>query len=234
MIKKTINQNDILNIELLNTLNYNYIFNKAPINRYKIKQNLKTLADNLKNLKNKINTIQNCELRKNAHQIVFEDGRIDSKIMLIGDSPGNLDEEKGKPFMGQEGALLEKMLFAINIKKINIYLTNVFKFKLLKERKPTLLEIKRYANFLKEQISIINPKILILMGSTAMQAIFNESEKISLERGQWKKLKLNENEINVIITFHPAYLIQKPDQKKLSWIDLKLIKNKIFDLNLNL
>jgi DNA polymerase len=126
------------------------------------------------------------------------------------------------------------MLMAINIKKEKIYSTYAINFRPPDDRKPTSQEIKRYSIFLKEHISIIDPKILILMGSTAMEAILGSKKRISQERGQWKEVIIGKKNYKTIITFHPAYLLRKPDQKKYSWEDLKIIRKEIDELNIEI
>ena len=227
MIKKDINQNDILNSELLNIIDYNYIFDKKPIKRIKTKPTLENSKFRLESLKNKIKTIQNCDLKKNASKIVFADGNIQSPIMIVGEGPGQKEDELGKPFVGEAGNLLNKMLKAINIERDKIYITNVVNYRPPNNRKPELTEINRYSEFLKEHISIIDPKILILMGSTAMESILGSNKKISKERGQWKEVIIKQQNYKTIVTFHPAYLLRKPEQKKFSWEDLKIIRKEI-------
>ena len=124
------------------------------------------------------------------------------------------------------------MLIAINIKRENIYTSYAINFRPPEDRKPTSQEIKRYSNFLKEHISIIDPKIIILMGSTAMEAVTGINEKISSERGKWKEIILNNNTYPLMITFNPSYLIRYPDNKKYSWEDLKKIREKVKELKL--
>jgi uracil-DNA glycosylase len=232
MIKKDINQNDILNLELLNILDYNYIYSDKPIQRIKTKPTLENSLPKLKILKNKIEAIQNCDLKKNASKIVFGDGDIQSSIMIIGEGPGQKEDELGKPFMGDAGNLLNKMLKAIKIERQKIYITNVVNFRPPNNRKPEHSEINRYSEYLKEHIAIIDPKILILMGSTAMEAILGSNKKISKERGQWKEVIIRKKNYKVIVTFHPAYLLRKPDQKKFSWEDLKIIRKEIDEQNI--
>ena len=232
MIKKDINQNDILNAELLNIIDYNYIFDEKPIKRIKTKPTLENSQSRLNNLKNKIETIENCDLKKNASKIVFADGNIQSPIMIVGEGPGQKEDELGKPFVGDAGNLLNKMLKAINVNRDKIYITNVVNYRPPNNRKPEPNEINRYSEFLKEHISIINPKILILMGSTAMEAILGSNKKISQERGQWKEIIIKQKNYKTIVTFHPAYLLRKPDQKKFSWEDLKIIRKKIDQQNI--
>ena len=234
MIKKDINQNDILNSELLNIIDYNYIFDEKPIKRMKTKPTLENSLSKLEILKKKIGTIQNCELKKNASKIVFGDGNILSSIMVVGEGPGQKEDELGKPFVGDAGNLLNKMLEAIKIEREKIYITNVVNYRPPNNRKPEASEINRYSVYLKEHISIIDPKILILMGSTAMEAILGSNKKISKERGQWKDVIIKQKNYKTIITFHPAYLLRKPDQKKFSWEDLKIIRKKIDELNIKI
>ena len=149
------------------------------------------------------------------------DGSKWKKLFIIGEGPGQKEDELGKPFVGDAGNLLNKMLKAINIERDKIYITNVVNYRPPNNRKPKPNEINRYAEFLKEHISIIDPKILILMGSTAMEAILGSNKRISKERGIWKEVIIKKKSYKTIVTFHPAYLLRKPDQKKFSWEDLK-------------
>ena len=234
MIKKHINQNDILNFELLNILDYSYIFNNEPIKRIKTKPTLENSLSKLEDLKRKIEAIQDCDLKKNASKIVFGDGNIHSPIMIVGEGPGQKEDELGKPFVGDAGTLLNKMLKAIKIEREKIYITNVVNYRPPNNRKPEKSEINRYSEYLKEHISIIDPQILILMGSTAMEALFGRNKRISQERGQWKEIIIKQKTYKSIITFHPAYLLRQPDQKKFSWEDLKIIHKKIDELNIEI
>ena len=153
--------------------------------------------------------------------------------MIVGEGPGQKEDEQGKPFVGDAGLLLNKMLEAIKIKRNNIYITNVVNYRPPNNRKPEPSEINRYSNFLRQHISIIDPKILILMGSTAMESLFGSKIKITKERGVWKELIIHNKTYLTIITFHPAYLLRQADQKKYSWADLKLIRKKIDELKIS-
>ena len=238
-MKKLINQNDKLNEELINTIEANFVFDKKPINRFsEVKKesdiNQRNKQDLLENLKKQLNSIDNCKLKSNSKNIVLGEGNIDSPIMLIGEAPGEIEDKVGNPFKGESGELLDKMLIAINIKRQNIYTSYAINFRPPEDRKPTSPEIKRYSNFLKEHISIIDPKIIILMGSTAMEAVTGINEKISSERGKWKEIILNKNTYPLMITFNPSYLIRYPDNKKYSWEDLKKIREKVKELKLTI
>ena len=237
MIKKQINQKDSLNIELLNSIGCDYVFNNSPINRLKNKiNNSREQNENkqkkLVKLKEEINSIEDCKLKNNASKIVFADGNIQSSIMIVGEGPGQKEDELGKPFVGDAGNLLNKMLRAIKIERKKIYITNVVNYRPPNNRKPEQSEINRYSKYLKEHISIIDPKILILMGSTAMEALFGINKRISKERGQWKEVIIKQKNYKTIVTFHPAYLLRKPDQKKFSWEDLKIIRKEINQQNI--
>ena len=232
MIKKDINQNYSLNSELLNSIDNNYLFDEKPIKRIITKPTLENSKSRLKALKDKIQTIKNCNLKKNASKIVFADGNIQSPIMIVGEGPGQKEDELGKPFVGDAGNLLNKMLKAINIDRSKIYITNVVNYRPPNNRKPETNEINRYSEFLKEHISIIDPKILILMGSTALEAIFGSNRRISKERGRWKEVIIKQKNYKAIVTFHPAYLLRKSDQKKFSWEDLKIIRKEIDHQNI--
>tara|TARA_Y100001970_G_scaffold262345_1_gene346466 strand:+ start:2518 stop:3222 length:705 start_codon:yes stop_codon:yes gene_type:complete len=227
------NQNDILNLEKLNSNEIEYIFNDKPINRIKTKPQLEDKEKLLSELKNEIENIDNCELKNNATQIVFADGNIDSKIMIIGEGPGQKEDKQGKPFVGDAGILLTKMLEAIQINKKDIYITNVVNYRPPNNRKPEPAEINRYSNFLRRHISIIDPSVLILMGSTAMESLFGSKIKISKERGIWKELIIHNKTYLTMITFHPAYLLRQAEQKKYSWADLKQIRKKIDELKIS-
>jgi len=233
MTKKQINQNDSYENELLNSIDNEYIYESAPISRIKNKiYNREDKLKSLDELKNKISSIKDCKLKDNASNLVFSDGSIDSQIMIIGEGPGQKEDELSKPFVGDAGMLLNKMLKAINIDRKDIYITNVVNYRPPNNRKPEPNEILRYSNFLREHIAIINPKILILMGSTAMESLLGSKNKISKERGKWKEVIINNSTYLTMVTFHPAYLLRQADQKKYSWADLKVIRKKIDELEI--
>ena len=181
---------------------------------------------NLKTLFVEIEEIKNCKLKDNASKLVFSDGNPSSKIMIIGEGPGANEDKEGLPFVGRAGQLLDKMLNAINLNRNHVYITNVVNYRPPENRKPTDMEIKRYLPYLKKHIEIISPKIILLLGSTAMNAILGETHVISKTRGKWIEKTINELKINIIVSFHPAYLLRQPDQK--IFLDrFKMIREKI-------
>ena len=241
MTKKTVNQNAKYVLPLEDLVEPNFIFGNKPLNRIKdIDANKEVCNLNpsklkeLSRLKKKIDSIENCTLKDNSKNLVIGDGDINSPIMLIGEAPGKLEDQSGLSFQGDVGELLKKMLIAINIKKENVYLTYSINFRPPADRKPTSQEIKRYSSILREHITIVNPKMIISMGSTAMEALTGSGTKISNERGNWKEIILKDKTYPLMITFSPSYLIKFPDKKKYSWEDLKKIRQKIQDLGIKI
>jgi uracil-DNA glycosylase len=237
MSKKPINQNTNYDLRLVNLIESSFLFNEKPINRLintNITLNEETIEKEKKlaELKNEMNSIENCNLKNNSQKLIFGDGNINSLIMLIGEAPGIEEEKSGSTFMDEAGELLEKMLTAINIKKEKIYSTYAVNFRPLEDRRPTSIEIKRYSLYLQKHISIIKPKIIILMGSTAMESLTGLNSKISIERGKWKDIIVKDTSYKTIITFNPSYLLRVPEKKKYSWEDLKNIKKKINEMKI--
>ena len=154
--------------------------------------------------------------------------------MIIGEGPGANEDLEGVPFIGRTGELLDKMLSSINLNRDNVYITNVVNYRPPENRSPTKDEIARYLPYLIKHIEIINPKILILLGSTALNAIVGGNEIISEIRGKWIEKKIGKYNTSVIASFHPAFLMRQQDQKKKSWIDLKMIRKKILDLKIDI
>ena len=234
MTKKVLIQDNKYNEELIDTIEQNFIFNDKPIDRLK---NVKinnfharlNKEEELEKLKYKINSITNCKLKDNSKNLVFGDGNKNSPVMLIGEAPGLLEDNSGLTFQGNIGALLNNMLNAININRDNVYCTYSINFRTPEDRKPISQEIKRYSPFLKEHISIINPKIIILLGSTEMESVTGSQNKISSEIGKWKEIILNNKTFPLMITFSPSYLIRFPENKKYSWEDLKKIRQRIIE-----
>ena len=221
-------------IKYYNYINYNLIYGNKAINRYK-KENYEISQNKSKSLellKKAIFNIKNCNLKKQAKNIVFCDGNPKSKIMLIGEAPGANEDEEGLPFVGRAGMLLDKMLAAINLDRKKVYISNIINYRPPENRRPTDEEIKRYLPFITRHIEIISPKIIVLLGSTAMNALIGDETVISKMRGKWIEKKFGNCKTSVLITFHPAFLMRQPAQKKMAWIDLKMIRDKKSNLKI--
>ena len=228
-MKKNLNQNLINLIEYYSLVNANLILSNKPLKRTSSSQNMSfsgSKSEKLEKLKNSIKTIKNCELKKNAKNLVFGDGNINSNIMLIGEGPGANEDKEGKPFVGRAGKLLDKMLEAIKLDRTKVYISNVVNYRPPSNRKPSDEEIERYLPHLKDHIQIINPKILVLLGSTALNALIGNEVVISKARGKWIQKEIGDTILWIIASFHPAFLMRQPEQKKLAWLDLKMIREK--------
>ena len=190
-------------------------------------EKLKELIEEIKHTK--------CDLKDVATNTVFSDGLNDSKIMLIGEAPGTEEDRIGKPFVGQAGQLLDKMFYSINLsRKTNLYITNLVFWRPPGNRTPNKQEISTCLPLTKKHISIINPKLLILLGNVASQSILSSKEGINILRKKEnyfidKDLDLK---IPVKAIFHPAYLLRNPAEKKAMWNDLLDIDNFILTNNI--
>ena len=236
MVKK-INTKFVKLIKYYSLINHNLIYENDAINRYKINANLAikgSKGKELQELKQTIINIKNCELKKNSTNIVFSDGNPNSKIMIVGEGPGANEDLEGVPFIGKTGELLDKMLLSINLDRENVYITNVVNYRPPENRNPTEQEIAKYLPYLIKHIEIIDPKILILLGSSALSAVVGDEQKISEIRGRWIDKKIGKSNASVIVSFHPAFLMRQPDQKAMSWIDLKMIRKKISELKIKI
>jgi uracil-DNA glycosylase family 4 len=236
MTKKN-NTNLLKLIKYYSLINHNLIYENEAINRYKINSNLAikgSKGKKLQELKDLISRIKDCELKKISTNIVFSDGNPNAKIMIVGEGPGANEDLEGVPFIGRTGELLNKMLLSINLDRDNVYISNVVNYRPPENRNPSKEEINRYLPYLTKHIEIISPQILILLGSTALNAVIGNDNIISDVRGKWMEKKIGNCSTLVMATFHPAFLMRQPAQKKLSWIDLKMIRKKISDLKIKI
>ena len=228
-MKRSLNQKLINLVEYYNLINAYFLLSNSPIKRLNINatSNISgSKLERLSKLKKKIQIIKNCELKKNSTNLVFGDGNINSKIMIVGEGPGANEDAVGKPFVGRAGKLLDKMLAAIKLDRTKVYISNVVNYRPPENRRPTEIEIERYLPYLKSHIEIINPKILLLLGSTALNTLVGNEVVISKARGKWIQKEIGTAKPWIIASFHPAFLMRQPEQKKLAWIDLKMIKEK--------
>lgn len=164
----------------------------------------------LNDLKNNCMSCQNCELGKTRHNIVFSDGNPNTaKAILIGEAPGENEDLTGTPFVGRAGKLLNEFLEKVGInREEDLYIINTVKCRPPKNRVPTNQEKEECSQYLYKQIEIINPKILIFCGATALQSFYSEKIQISKIRGQWLDITVNNKQYKAIPIFHPSYLLR--------------------------
>jgi len=178
----------------------------------------------LSNLKKSIS-----KLNKNfpGKNLVFSDGNKNAKVMIVGEAPGRTEDKLQKPFVGRAGKILDNLLESINLDRSKVYITNVVNYRPNKNRKPTPKEINKFKNLLFKHIEIIKPNCVLLLGATAATAVLNHIGPLSEIRGQWKNIKIINSYFNILTTFHPAFLLRQPNQKKSAIKDLKVLAQKI-------
>ncbi len=239
MTKRTLNQNSKSIQKLIDIIEPDFIFSEKPLNRIKtinISENVddSQKLEKLEELKKQLNSIENCNLKINSKNLTIGDGDINSPLMIVGETPGYEEDKSGLTFQGEIGDLLKKMFSAIDINLESIYKTYSINFRPPDDRRPSSQEIKRYSIFLKEHISIIDPKIIILLGGTAMEALTGLNSKITDERGKWKEIILKNKSYPLLITYNPSYLLRYPEYKRQSWEDLKNIREQIKKLKIQI
>lgn len=178
----------------------------------------------LSNLKKSIS-----KLNKNfpGKNLVFSDGNKNAKVMIVGEAPGRTEDKLQKPFVGRAGKILDNLLESINLDRSKVYITNVVNYRPNKNRKPTPKEINKFKNLLFKHIEIIKPNCVLLLGATAATAVLNHIGPLSEVRGQWKNVKIINSYFDILTTFHPAFLLRQPNQKKNVINDMKKLTKKI-------
>lgn len=171
-------------------------------------------------LKNEALKCSRCQLRENCRGVVMGEGNINNKIMLIGEGPGATEDRLGRPFVGKAGKLMNKILESVDLKREDLYFSNIVKCRPPNNRAPHQNEFKACAAILKAEIELIKPKVIVSLGSTATKYLINPPDSITNVRGNW----FQRGQIFFLPTFHPAYLLRNEKMKKYSWYDFKLIK----------
>jgi len=168
-----------------------------------------------------------CALKGTARQLVFADGNPQARVMFVGEAPGRDEDLEGLPFVGRSGQLLDRMLAAIGLDRSNAYIANVIPWRPPGNRTPTPQETSICLPFTRRQIELADPDVLVCLGSPAAQALLEAKEGIMKTRGRWFAYHTGTREIRAIATFHPAYLLRQPLQKRLAWRDLQAIKQAL-------
>ena len=223
--------------EFIKNSGVNYFLQDTPRNWFESDQNssvrsFKDVHNNklikIQQIVDKIKVLDT-QLKHTAKNLVVYDGSIDAKVMFIGEAPGRDEDIQGLPFVGKAGQLLNKMLAAINLKREEVYITNVVNWRPPDNRTPTDDEILQFLPFLQEQIDVINPDYIFLLGGVAAKAILSTPLALGKLRGTWheyQSLQLNKT-VYTIASYHPAFLLRSPQYKKASWEDLKMLQKKI-------
>lgn len=185
----------------------------------------KTIAE----LEAAVAAFDGCALKATATRLVFADGNPAAKIMLIGEAPGADEDRQGKPFVGASGQLLDRMLACIGLDRKSTYITNILFWRPPGNRTPTTAEVAACLPFVERHIELVAPKLLVLVGGAAAKALLNTQEGIIKLRGRWFEFQRPglRQPIPAIATFHPAYLLRSPGQKRDAWRDLLAIKHRL-------
>ena len=180
-------------------------------------------------LLNALKNFEGCGLKKTATNLVFFEGSLLAKVMLIGEAPGAQEDRQGTPFVGPGGELLDKMLLSIGIKRSEVMTSNTVFWRPPGNRSPTGQEAAICLPFIKRLIELVDPKILIILGGPASKSLLGESQGIGRLRGRWFNFKTAalENPIDTTVMFHPDSLLKTPSQKRATWQDLLIIKEKL-------
>lgn len=191
-------------------------------------QAVTTLAE----LRSAVEAFEGCSLKSTAKNTVFADGNPEARLMVIGEAPGGDEDRQGLPFVGVSGKLLDKMLESIGYTRETAYITNVVPWRPPGNRKPTPEEVAVCTPFLERHVALIKPQVILMVGGLSAKTLLNRTEGITRLRGRWENVATPglEAPVPAIATFHPAYLLRSPQQKRLAWRDLLAVKQKLDSL----
>lgn len=180
-------------------------------------------APTLEALRELMQRFDGCALRATATQLVFADGNPQAKVMFVGEAPGRDEDIEGLPFVGRSGKLLDLMLAAIGLNRGNVYIANVIPWRPPGNRTPTPQETQICLPFIRRQIELVNPDLLVTLGNPSTQALLGTRDGIMRTRGRWFDYDTGTRTIRALPTLHPAYLLRQPTYKRLAWQDLRAI-----------
>jgi len=173
----------------------------------------------LESFSQEISACAKCRLCKGRSRVVFGVGNPDAELMFVGEAPGYDEDRQGEPFVGRAGKLLNKIIEAMGFERKNVFIANVAKCRPPNNRTPSDDEMQDCLPHLRRQIEIIDPKVIVCLGSVAARGLLQTEQKISQIRGQWQTW----DGIKVMPTYHPAFLLRNPDMKKFVWEDMKKV-----------
>jgi uracil-DNA glycosylase len=187
-------------------------------------------AASLDELRSLLAAFEGCGLRKTAKQLVFAAGNPQARVMFVGEAPGREEDLEGLPFVGRSGQLLDRMMAAIGLDRTNAYIANVIPWRPPGNRTPTPLETGVCLPFTLRQIELADPDILVCLGNPSAQTLLGIKEGIRRSRGRWHAYHTGSREIRAIATFHPAYVLRNPIEKRFVWRDLLAIRKALGEL----
>jgi len=184
-------------------------------------------AESIEALRALLESFEGCMLRTTATQLVFADGNPGGRVMFVGEAPGRDEDIAGIPFVGRSGKLLDLMMGAIGLDRTQVYIANVVPWRPPGNRTPTPQETATCLQFIRRQIELADPDILVCLGQPSTQTLLSAREGITRTRGRWFKFDTGSREIRALATFHPAFLLRSPLQKRFAWRDFMAIKKSL-------
>ena len=186
-------------------------------------KNAKTLDE----LRTILDNFEGCALKPTASQLVFADGNPEARLLLVGEAPGRVEDIEGLPVVGRSGKLLDRMLAAIGFDRTSVYIANIVPWRPPGNRTPTPQESQICLPFILRQIELADPDILVCLGGPSAQTLLGIKEGITKTRGRWFAFETGKREIRAMPTFHPAFLLRSPLQKRFAWRDFLAIKKAL-------
>jgi len=196
---------------------------EAVMQARSVAKNAKTLDE----LRAILDRFEGCALKSTASQLVFADGNPEARLMLVGEAPGREEDIEGLPFVGRSGKLLDRMLAAIGLDRTSVYIANIVPWRPRGNRTPTPQESQICLPFILRQIELADPDILVCLGGPSAQTLLGIREGITKTRGRWFAFETGKREIRAMPTFHPAFLLRSPLQKRFAWRDFLAIKEAL-------
>jgi DNA polymerase len=190
-------------------------------------------AASLDDLQACLAAFEGCNLKLTAKKLVFADGNPEARLMFVGEAPGRDEDLQGKPFVGRSGQLLDRMLGAIGLDRSSAYIANVVPWRPPGNRTPTPQETEICKPFIVRQIELVNPDVLVFLGAASAKTLLGVQDGIRKMRGRWMTYPGGGKEIAAIATYHPAYLLRSPLEKRLSWRDFLSIRSRLVDKTLD-
>lgn len=189
-------------------------------------------CETLTDLRAKITAFDGCALKRTATNTVVGDGHENAALMVIGEAPGAEEDRQGLPFVGPAGQLLDRMLAAIGLERQAVYISNILPWRPPGNRSPTAEEIALCQPFIERQITLVRPRVLLLVGGISAKSLLNEKKGITRLRGDWHELTPAgvAEPVATMATFHPAYLLRQPAAKREVWRDFLAVQKKLKEL----
>ena len=185
-------------------------------------------ARDLETLRSIMADFDGCPLKRTATQLVFADGVPGSRVMFVGEAPGAEEDRLGRPFVGRAGQLLDRMLGAIGLDRGQVYVANVVPWRPPGNRTPTPQETQVCLPFMERQIELADPEILVCLGASALRTLLGVETGIKRARGSWFAYRRGSGrEVRAFATYHPAYLLRQPAEKRLAWADLRALASAL-------